>query len=452
MSFLVLGLNHRTAPLELREQLSVEKEQLAPALERLRQHVDQGVVLSTCNRLEVYVLQPSQSPDSASPGAEAHQQVRQFLSEMSGLSGGRQRSLPELAPHLYQYQEEDCVRHLFRVASGLDSMVVGERQVLGQVRAAFSAASQDGNLHGPLSRLFHQALRVGRRVHRDIPSFRDNSRSVSQAAVELARRLLGDLAQRRALVIGAGDAGRLVAQALSDAGVRQIVVTNRTQWRAEDLARELGGVAAPWDDRDAQLAAADVVISSTGAPGYVLDRDAVERALQHGNGRPLLLIDIAVPRDIDPAVAGLSQVQLYDIDALQTVAEVSQPGGRLAPGVAQAEAIVSQETATFLAWWRALDSVPVIAALRARAEELRRAEVARTLRHIKNDWQREWPPEAGPLAAEQLAQRLDAMTQALVNKLLHQPTVRLKDLDAPAQQALARQLFDLDKADGPGDQ
>ena len=181
-----------------------------------------------------------------------------------------------------------------------------------------------------------------------------------------------------------------------------MVVVNRTYTRAEALARELGGVAAPWEDLDRQLAAADVVISSTGAPGYVLDRATVQRASQHRDGRPLLLIDIAVPRDIDPDVAGLDQVQLYDIDALQMAAEVSSPEGGLALGVAQAEQIVAEETASFLEWWRSLDAVPVIAALRAQAEELRRAEVARTLRLI----QREWPPEAGPLADELLdAQR-----------------------------------------------
>ncbi len=439
MSFLVLGLNHRTAPLELREQLSIEKDQLAPALVRLRQYVDQGVVLSTCNRLEVYTFGPLDRLADC---------VQGFLCDHSQVPEAR------LAPHLYQRREGDCVRHLFRVAGGLDSMVVGEWQVLGQVRGAFSAASGDGQMHGPLSRLFHQALRVGRRIHRDIPVLRDNSRSVSQAAVELARGLLvedsvsngGNLSQRRALVIGAGDAGRLVAQALAAAGVRQMVVTNRTQSRAEDLARELGGVAAPWDDLDGQLAAADVVISSTGAPGYVLDRARVARAVQsrRAGSRPMLLIDIAVPRDIDPAVAGLDGVQLYDIDALQTVAEVAQPGGQLGSGVAQAEAIVAQETEAFLAWWRSLDSVPAIAALRARAEALRRAEVARTLRRIQR--------EAGPLSADQLAQRLDAMTLALVNKLLHQPTVRLKELDAPDQQALARHLFDLNGGNlGGGD-
>jgi glutamyl-tRNA reductase len=433
--FNVLGLNHRTAPLELREQLAIEKEQLAPALERLRQYVDQGVVLSTCNRLEVYTFGPLD---------RLADRVQGFLCDHSQVPEAR------LAPYLYQCREGDCVRHLFRVTGGLDSMILGERQILGQVRSAFSAASQESHMGGPLSRLFHQALRVGRRIHRDT-AIGGNSRSVSRAAVELARRLLGELSPRRALVIGAGDAGRLVAQALADAGVRQIVVTNRTYSRAEGLAQELGGVAAPWEDLDRQLAAADVVISSTGAPGYVLDRATVQQATQHRDGRPLLLIDIAVPRDIDPLVAELDRVQLYDIDALQMVAEVSLPDGGLALGVAQAEQIVAEETARFLEWWRSLDAVPVIAALRAQAEELRRAEVARTLRRIEKQWQRQWPAEGGPPSLDDLAQRLDAMTQALVNKLLHQPTVRLKELGDPAQQDLARQLFDLDVGDGHED-
>ncbi|MBM3942098.1 MAG: glutamyl-tRNA reductase [SAR202 cluster bacterium] len=427
MSFLVLGLNHRTAPLELRERLAVEKEQLGPSLEQLRQYAGQGVVLSTCNRLEVY------SFGDANGEAEGSAQLRRFLSDNSGVSDG------ELAPHLYSYQEGDCVRHLFRVAAGLDSMVVGERQILGQVRSAFSVASQQQPVGGPLSRLFHQALRAGRRVHRET-AIGGNSRSVSRAAVELARRRLGDLASRRVLVIGAGDAGRLVAQALADAGARQIVVTNRTHSRAEELARDLGGVSAPFADLPQQLIEADVVISSTGAPGYVLDRAGIVQAVRQRDGKPLLLIDIAVPRDIDPDAAGLPQVQLYDIDALQSVAEVSSPDGGLGQDVAHAERIVAEETERFLEWWRSMDAVPVIAAVRQQAEALRHAEVERTLRILERHWRQDGTqPEM-----DHLARRLDAMTTALVNKLLHYPTVRLKEMDDTARQELARQLFNLD--------
>ena len=418
MNLLALGLNHRTAPLDLREQLSIGKEQLGPSLQLLSQFVPQGVLLSTCNRLEVYSYDDKDT--------NSMERLGQFLTACSGVPSHH------LYPHLYQHRDQDCARHLFRVASGLDSMVVGEHQVLGQVRTAFSVASAGGHVRGPLSRLFHQALRVARYIHRDT-SIGSHSRSVSRAGVQLARGLLGDLSQQRALVIGAGDAGRLVAQALADAGVREIVVTNRTFWRAEDLARELGGVAAPLDELAQQLGRTDVVISSTGSPGYVLERTAVQDAVQHRQGRPLLLIDIAVPRDIDPTVADLEGVQLYDIDTLQSLSEADATSFQ--KDIAWAEGVVEQETLKFQEWWNSLDVVTLIASLRERAEEIRRAEVSKTLRRLNGQC---------PDDPEELAGYLDAMTTALVKKLLHHPTMALKEAQDPTRQELVRQLFNLD--------
>jgi glutamyl-tRNA reductase len=418
LSLLALGLNHRTAPLNLREKLSIDKEQLEPSLQLLSQYVPQGVLLSTCNRLEVYSYndEDANSPDH----------LGEFLSACSGVPTHR------LYPHLYQHRDQDCARHLFRVASGLDSMVVGEHQVLGQVRTAFSVASEGGHVRGPLSRLFHQALRVARYIHRDT-SIGSHSRSVSRAGVQLARGILGDLSQQRALVIGAGDAGRLVAQALADAGVHEIIVTNRTLWRAEDLAKELGGVAAPFDELSQQLSHADVVISSTGSPGYVLEQSHVRDSIQHRQERPLLLIDIAVPRDIDPSVAELDGVQLYDIDALQSLSEAD--AASFQKDIAWAEEVVEQETLKFQEWWESLDVMTLIAEIREHAEEVRRAEVSKTLKRLKS------------LAAddpEELAGHLDAMTTALVKKLLHHSTIALKESQDPARQELVRQLFNLD--------
>jgi glutamyl-tRNA reductase len=418
LSLLVLGLNHRTAPLDLRERLSIEKDQLGPSLALLSQYVQQGVVLSTCNRLEVYTYNDE--------GIDLIERLGRFLTASSGVP------VRHLDPHLYQHHDQECARHLFRVASGLDSMVVGEHQVLGQVRTAFSVASQGGYVRGPLSRLFHQALRVARHIHRDT-NIGSHSRSISRAGVELARGLLGNLSQQRALVVGAGDAGRLVAQALADAGVREIVVTNRTHWRAEDLARELGGVAAPFDDLPQQLGRADVVISSTGSPGYVMDQVMVQDAVQQRLERPLLLIDIAVPRDIDPGVLNLDGVQLYDIDALQRLSEAD--AASLEKDIAWAEEMVEQETLNFQEWWSSLDMVTLVASMRERAEVIRRAEVARTLSRLKGQC---------PDGPEELGGYLDAMTTALVKKLLHYPTVALKESQDPAQQQLVRQLFNLD--------
>ncbi len=428
MNLLVLGLNHRTAPLDLRERLTLGKDQLSSSLGLLAQYVEHGVVLSTCNRLEVYVFDRNDIDLVGRVGA--------FLTAYSGVVGS------QLEAHLYQLWHEDCAGHLFRVSGGLDSMVVGERQVLGQVRSAFSQASELGYARGPLSRLFHQALRVGRRIHRET-NIGLHSRSVSQAGVQLARGILDDLTQQRTLVIGAGDAGRLVAQALVDAGVRKISVANRTAWRAEDLARELGGVAVPFDGMAGHLIEADVVISSTGSPGYVLDQAAVRAAIQRREHRPLLLIDIAVPRDIDPQVAELDGVQLYDIDALQLVAETDALS--LNQAVAEAEGIAAEETAKFLSWWERMDVVPLITALRGRAEEIRRAEVDRTLRKLK----KQWPTDGDSAIPDQLAPHLEAMTSALVKKLLHDPTLHLKETRDPWQQQVVRRLFNLDEQPPP---
>ncbi len=413
MSLLVLGLDHRTAPVEMRERLSVEREQLPDALAQLSEYVPQSVIVSTCNRTEVYTYD---SDDIDLVG-----RVGNFLIGYSGVPGA------ELERHIYQLWEGDCVSHLFRVAGGLESMIVGERQILGQVRAAFSVASRAGYVKSPLTRVFHDALRAGRRVHRET-NIGQHSRSVSRAAVQLARGLFDRLDNRRALVIGAGDAGRMVARALADAGVRQITVANRTQWRAEDLARDLGGVAVPFGDMASALAEADLVISSTGSPGYVVDQAMMSDAMKARTvDAPVMLIDIAVPRDIDPAVADFDNVQLFDIDALAQVAEVSLDG--LAGEVQKAGGVVDAELARFSEWWNSSDTMELVVAMRRRANVMRREEVARTLRMLGE-------AEDGELAA-----RLDAMTNALVKKLLHQPTVQLRSGDNATDYRVARRLF-----------
>ncbi len=422
MSLLVLGLDHRTAPVELRERLSVERDELPNALGRLAEYVPQSVIVSTCNRTEVYAYDRN---DIGLVG-----RVGDFLMGYSGVEG------PELERHLYQAWEGDCVQHLFRVAGGLESMIVGERQILGQVRAAFSTASQAGAVRSPLTRVFHGALRAGRRVHRETGIGR-HSRSVSRAAVQLARGLFDRLDERSALVIGAGDAGRMVARALSDAGVRQIAVTNRTQWRAEELARELGGVVVPFDDVGAALANADLVISSTGSPEYVVDAGMVSRAGRGGIGSsPLMLVDIAVPRDIDPAVGDLENVSLFDIDALGLAAETVP--GNLSEEVAAATGIIDEEWGRFVERWNSSDTMDLVAAMRQRAEQVRRLEVERTLRML------------GDAEDSELAARLHAMTNALVKKLLHQPTAGLRSHGDGGVYHLARQLFEPDDKSGGG--
>ena len=422
MSLLVLGLDHRTAPVELRERLSVEREQLPDALRQLSEYVPQSAILSTCNRTEVYVYDPD---DIGLVG-----RVGDFMIGYSGVPG------PELERHVYQLWETDCVSHLFRVAGGLESMIVGERQILGQVRASFSAASQGGYTKSPLTRVFHSALRAGRRVHRET-SIGQHSRSVSRAAVQLARGMFERLDDRRALVIGAGDAGRMVARALADAGVRQITVTNRTHWRAEELARDLGGVATPFDELPRALADTDLVISSTGSPGYVVDQAMVSDAVSNRqSAEPILIIDIAVPRDVDPAVADFDRVQLFDIDALGQVAEIDLDG--LASEVRKAETVVESEVGRFVEWWNSSDTMELAVAMRRRAEAVRQQEMARTLKLLGADDESE------------LASRLDAMTNALVKKLLHQPTAELRSADSATIFPAALRMFGDDPPGGRG--
>ena len=420
MSLLVLGVDHRTAPVEMRERLSVERDQLPDALERLSEYVPQSAILSTCNRTEVYVYDPD---DIGLVG-----RVGNFLIGYSGVPG------PELERHVYQLWETECVSHLFRVAGGLESMIVGERQILGQVRAAFSAASQAGNVKSPLTRVFHSGLRAGRRVHRET-SIGQHSRSVSRAAVQLARGMYGRLEERRALVVGAGDAGRMVARTLADAGVREIMVANRTQWRAEDLARDLGGVATPFEDLPRALSETDLVISSTGSPGYVIDEAMVSDALsQRRSVEPILLIDIAVPRDIDPAVDLLDQIRLFDIDALGQASEVGRHG--LDGEVQKAHSVVEAEVSRFVEWWNSSDTMELAVSIRRRADAMRKEEVAKTLKILGED------PEG------ELAARLDAMTNALVKKLLHQPTAQLRSGDSASVFPAALRMFGPEDQDG----
>ena len=415
MEFLVVGLNHRTAPLEIRERLTVTKAQLPEALEAMGSRVSQGVILCTCNRSEIYTL-----------GPEHHlkESLDEFLVDYFDVA------LTEVDRYLYSYRHEECVRHLFRVASSLDSMIMGEGQILRQVRDAFDTAANANTVKGPLSRLFHQALRVGKRVRRDT-SISRNALSVSRTCVELARRLLGDLGQLRVMVIGTGDAGKLAARALKESGVNEVVVTNRTYERAVELAHELAGEAVPFQDMSAILKDMDIVISSTGSPGYVLEAGMVREAMSFRPERSLCLIDIAVPRDIDPAAVQLNNVFLYDVDDLQAVSDTNRLERERE--AQWAEEIVTDEVEQFLDWYRTLDVIPTITALRTRAEEMREREMAKLLRQLDHK-----------LTSREV-EAMETMTRAIVKKLLHSPTAYLKEHRSPDKLQMARELFNLEK-------
>ena len=440
LEFLVVGVNHRTAPVEVRERLALNKEQLPEALSAMGGCGIAGVILSTCNRSEFYVLDTpdvslrdlrnfpadessNDSKNSSSTGFRTGaDQVKQFLVDRFGIS------LLDVDRYLYVYRGYDCIHHLFRVSSSLDSMILGEEQIIGQVRDAYEAATNAGTVQGPLAQLFQQALRVGRRVRRETGISR-NALSVSRACVEMAKSVLGDISNSRVLVVGAGEAGELAAEVLSLSGVSDITVTNRTFHRAEELALSLSAKAIPFDGMPTALQESDIVIGCTGSPGYVLKSDLISATMADRPDRPLLLIDIAVPRDIDPEAAQLENVFLNDVDDLESATQASRE--KKAQEADWAEKLTTDESQQFRQWCLDLEALPTVIELRNRADKIRSLELHKTVRKLN-----------GQLDEEAL-ESLDAMTRAIVNKLLHDPTMFLKERKGPEELQVARDIFHL---------
>ncbi len=415
MNISLIGLDHKSAPVAVREHFALDADEVAALLSRLGEQYAGAAALSTCNRTEIYIADPRAVDDPRG--------VVALLSEIKG-------EIPMEGVPFVALTGDAASRHLFRVAAGIESMVVGESEVLGQVRGAFTAATQAGTHTPALSRLFHTAIRVGRKV-REQTTIGRRPVSVSSMAVDLARQRPGALSDMTVLVIGAGEAGQLTANNLIGAGVANIIVTSRTAERTADIAQALGARPVSFEKRTAAMAEADIVISSTAAHDHVVDRAMVEQAMAGRPDRPLLLIDIAVPRDIDPASRDVPNVRLYDIDELQAVAERNLDLRR--GELTAAEAIVDEDVAKFSEWLRSLAVVPTVAALQARADALRLAELDRTLSRMA-------------LSPEDRA-RIEAMTAALVKKLLHAPIRRLKDpADGERYTEAARLLFALDDA------
>jgi glutamyl-tRNA reductase len=405
MSVVLVGISHHRAPVELRERAALDPKRGAALAERLAGAESEAVCLSTCNRTELYLADES--------AEEAERKAEAALLALES----------ELGPALYRLRDEAAALHLFRVAAGLDSMVPGEGEILGQVRAAHELGAT-----GPLlDRLFRQALHAGKKA-RAQTAIGESPASVSSAAAALAEQVFGDLRGRSILVVGAGKVGELAVRNLVSRGATIAFVANRTLDRATDLARRFGSVPISLDDLGGALARADVLLSSTSAPGWVLARDQVECALPARKGRPLFLIDLAVPRDLDPAIHELDGCYLYDIDDLEAVVAETLAGRR--HEAERAEAIVAEEADRFREWQASLDVVPAIASLRARADEIRAAE----LRRAKlSDSERR--------AAE-------SVTAAVLNKLLHLPTIRMKEAAAAADGVIyadaVRHLFGLE--------
>ena len=397
MRLFAVGLSHRTAPVELREAVDFARGGVDTALSAL---VSRGVgrevvVLSTCNRAEIYAAGDS---DATVDG------LGRFFSDYHNVAHAH------VAEHLYVRRGMEAARHLFRVAAGLDSLVVGEPQILGQVKAAYAVAN-DGHYTGALTnRLFHSAFATGKRVRAET-GVGEGAVSVSYAAIALAKKIFGHLKGRSVLIVGAGDMAKLTGVHLQAQQVQRIAIVSRTLATAQGLARRLGGDAVPWDRLDDALTAADIVITATGAPDPVLGSARVEEAMRPRRNRPLFIIDIAVPRDVEAAVGNLDQVFLYNIDDLRTIVNenLARRGGELE----RAEAIVEEEVSRFTAWMQSREIVPTVVALRRRFEAIRQSELSRLEPKLSG-----LPPEARA--------RVDEITRLIVEKLLLTPTEQLK--------------------------
>ncbi len=426
MPLAVVGLSHRTAPVEVRERFAFGRAETPPALTGLLEAgaVGEAVLLSTCNRTELYL-----SMADLQRGEAAARALLASRCEGSAEANAR---------YLYARRDRLAADHLFRVTSGLDSMIVGEPQIQGQVKEAYLTAREVAGPEGPvvgptLNRLFQLALNVGGRV-RSETELGVGAASVSSAAVELAKKIFGSLHGRRAMIVGAGEMSEVTLECLRAEGVSSTIVANRTYDRAVELAGRWGGRAVRWDEFGKTLAGVDIVICSTAAPHPVLTREALRRALPGGAKRPLCIIDVAIPRDVDPKVADEPNVFLYNIDDLQQMVEDNL--GRRRAEMPRAESIISSGVEEFWQWYSGLAVVPTIRDLRAHGEKLRRAELERALRRLAH------------LAPED-REAMDALSRALLNKLLHAPTVRLREAAGNGRGTsvldAARYLFDLDE-------
>ena len=417
MRLVLIGMNHKTAPLEIRERLQLSGGDDAHSLSELMRlpEIREALCLATCNRVEVFAR--------VEDGGQAIEQLREFIYRQGNL--GRD----ELERCLYVYQDREAVRHLFRVAASLDSMIMGEPQILGQLKAAYRQAVENRATPVLFNRLLHHAFRVAKRVRKET-GIAGNAVSVSYAAVELAKKIFGDLKGKSILLIGAGEMSELAARHLIRQGVGSIRIANRTYARAEEMAALFQGVPIAFDRFPEVLPEVDIVIASTGAPGYVVSAEMVASSLRRRRNRLLFLIDIAVPRDIDPAAGDIENVYLYNIDHLQDVVDTNKEMRRIE--AMKAEGIVAEEVVVYEEWFNALAVVPTIISLREKMEAIMLGELERSSSWMRN------------LDGEERS-RIEILTASIVNKILHDPITVLKeeskDRDELPYVAAVRRLF-----------
>ena len=399
MKVFVAGLNHKTADIEVREKVAFDGSKLDEGLLGLKElpEVDEAIILSTCNRVELY--------SNVTDTAKASESIKTFLSEFHNVDRGL------LDNSLYIYDDIDAVRHIFRVASSLDSMVIGEPQILGQLKDAFEMALNKKTTGILLNRLIKKAISTAKRVRTET-RIAENAVSISFAAVELAKQIFTNLSGKVSMLLGAGEMAELAARHLISNGVKEVIVANRTYERACDLAKDFNGRPVKFDAFLQEMVLTDIVICSTGASRYVLMKDQMQKVMKERKQRPVFIIDISVPRNIDPEINALDNVYLYDIDDLQGIVDTNMFERK--KEAEKAEKIIEEEIEPFLKWQSSLDSVPTIVALRDKAEEIKREELIKLLHKI---------PELG----EKEKEAIEYMATAIINKLIHPPTIALKE-------------------------
>jgi glutamyl-tRNA reductase len=404
MEILVIGLNHNTAPIEIRECLAFPEGKLGDALSKVHtlSSVKENMIVSTCNRVEVYA--------ATRETEKAIHHLKEFLSQYHGIS------LKEFEKSLYAHVGEEAVRHIFRVASSLDSMVLGEPQILGQIKEAYDISQQAKTSGLILHRLLHRAFHVAKRVRTETKIV-IGAVSVSSVAVELSEKIFGTLEKKTVLLIGAGEMCELAARHLVSGGVAKMMVANRTYERAVSLAQEFKGEAIPFEELALGLKRTDIVISATDSSQYLIQHDQIMKVMKDRKQKPIFFIDIADPRDVDPKVGDIENVYLYNIDDLQKVANENMTDRE--KEVQKAEAIVQDEMAKFVNWYRSLDVTPTIVALRKKFEEIRKSELEKTL-------------SLHPDLSDKERKSLEALTSAIINKILHTPITLLKQTNEEA--------------------
>jgi glutamyl-tRNA reductase len=418
MNILVVGLNHKTAPIEVREKVAFDGPKLEEAVNILKTFdaVKENIILSTCNRVEIYA-----GVNEINAGVKG---IKDFISDF--------HKVPKdlLDKSLYIHKGQEAIRHMYRVAASLDSMVVGEPQILGQLKDAYDAALTNKTTGIYLNRLMRKSVSVAKRIRTET-KIAESAVSISFAAVELAKKIFDDLATKSFMLIGAGEMAELAARHLINSGVKDVYVTNRTTARAEELAHEFHGKVILFDNFTLELRHTDIVICSTGAPHYILMKDQVHKIMKERKQKPMFIIDISVPRNIDPQINDLDNVYLYDVDNLQGIIDINiQERAREAE---KAEQIVDEEIGSFLKWTASLTATPTIVALRNKAEGIRKDELEKTLKKM------------GPLE-EKTIRSIEQLTASIVNKLIHPPTAALKAEEEDKEQMLGiiQKLYNLE--------